>query len=75
MALEDFGGIGSDDGNGRSVMGGEVADGIEEDEAGEVGELACDLVRLSREGGGPWDEGGGGFHALLRPVDMRWALG
>lgn len=62
MAAKDAGGFGADDADGWGVFGGEVADGVEEDEAGEVGELAGDLVRLSREGGGPGGEAGGGFH-------------
>ena len=58
MAANDFGGAGSDDGDGRGMIGGEVADGVEEDEAGEVGELARHFMGLGREVGGPGDESG-----------------
>ncbi len=62
MSAEDLGGSCADDGDGRGVVGGEIADGIEEDEAGEVGELAHDFMGLCGEGGGPGKDGGGGFH-------------
>jgi len=68
VAFDDVAWASADDGDGGGVMGGEVADGVEKDEAGEVGELACHFVRLSREVGGPrdewWESSHGGFSPL-----------
>ena len=46
MALEDFDGAGSDDGDGRGVVGWEIPDGVKEDEAREVGESARHFIGL-----------------------------
>ena len=57
------------------MLSGEIAHGVKEDEAGEVGKLARDLVGLGVERDGLRDEGGRGIHARFGPVDTRWAFG
>ena len=54
VSLEDFDGAGSDDGKRRGVIGGKVADGVEEDQTGKVGKLPDEVFRLAFE----WREPG-----------------
>jgi len=58
----------ADDGDGRGVMSGEVADGIEEDQVREVRKLACHFMRLSAEVGWPWGEWRVDFHGGFSPL-------
>lgn len=73
MAAEDFDWVRGDDGERRGVICGEVAHGIEVNEAGEVGELARKVFRLSGEGRELWKGAGGGFHREFRSVDRERA--
>jgi len=71
VSAEDFDRACADDGDGRGVIGGEVACGIEEDETREVGEFADDLIRLGRERGESGSKVWRGFHECLRMEGSR----
>ena len=57
VAPQHIDGAGSDDGEGRGVVGGEVADGVEENKARKVGELPDEISRVASQGGEPGSEG------------------
>ena len=57
VAPQNFYGAGSDDGEGRSVVGREVASGVEENEVWKVGQLPDEISRVANQGGKPGSEG------------------
>ena len=57
VALQNIDGAGSDDGEGRGVVGGEVSDGVEENKARKVGELPDEISRVASQRGEPGCEG------------------
>lgn len=62
MTAEDFDRPGRDEREGRGVTGGEIACGVEEDEAGQVGEPSGHLFRRGGEGRGSREGAGGRSH-------------
>jgi len=63
----------SDDGDGRGVIGGEVADSVEENESRKVGEATRHIIGFRSKGSGPRSEGGRRCHDKDGPVDMSGA--
>ena len=57
VAPQNLYGTGSDDGEGRSVVGREVADGVEENEVWKVGQLPDEISWVANQRGKPGGEG------------------
>ena len=64
----------TDDGDGWGMIGGEVADGVEENESREVGEATHHFIGFGRKGCRPGREDGRRFHDGIGPVDMSGAI-
>ena len=57
VALQNIDGASSDDGEGRGVVGGEVADGVKENKVWKVGKLPDEISWVANQGGKPGSEG------------------